>query len=135
MIELATVLRVVDALEAVRVRVWLFGSWAEELRGLSAPCRHTDLSFLYPNRDFARVDRLVTLDRAEPHARSFQLDGVPVELTLVQRDSEGWITHLPYGSHRWPGDVFASVGRLPVASAAALNGYRIGCLDRMYDVA
>ena len=59
MTDVAVVLRVVDLLEAARLRVWLFGGWAEELRGLRAPCEHHDVDFLYPGRDLARVDRFI----------------------------------------------------------------------------
>jgi len=126
MTDLGVVLRVVDALEAARLRVWLFGGWAEELRGLRVPCEHEEVDLLYPGRDFARVDRFIgdgAVD-ARPHKRSFELDGVPVELLLVQKDEEGWYTELPRRRHRWPPDVFANAGRLPVASATALESYR-----------
>jgi Aminoglycoside-2''-adenylyltransferase len=124
--ELAAVLRIVDTLEAARLRVWLFGGWAEDLRGLRAPCEHIDVDLLYPGRDFSRVDRFVADDAIDPrpHKRSFELEGAPVELLLVQKDEEGWFSDLPRGRHRWPADVFATAGRLPVASVAALESYR-----------
>ena len=124
--DLGIVLRVVDTLEAARLRVWLFGGWAEELRGLRVPCEHEDVDLLYPGRDFERVDRFIGDGVADerPHKRSFELDGVPVELLLVQKDDEGWYTDLPRRRHRWPADVFANAGRLPVASATALESYR-----------
>ncbi len=126
MTDLGVVLRVVDTLETARLRVWLFGGWAEELRGLRSPCEHQDVDLLYPGRDFVRVDRFLGdgVADARPHKRSFELDGVFVELLLVQKDEQGWYTDLPRGRHRWPSDVFANAGRLPVASAAALEGYR-----------
>ena len=127
--DIGVVLRVVDTLEAARLRVWLFGGWAEELRGLRVPCEHEDVDLLYPGRDFARVDRFIGGLRPpgstdKPHRRTFELDGVPVDLLLVQKDEEGWYTELPRRPHRWPPDVFANAGRLPVASATALEGYR-----------
>jgi hypothetical protein len=108
------------------LRVWLFGGWAEELRGLRVPCEHEEVELLYPGRDFARVDRFIDDDVVDEraHKRSFELDGVPVELVLVQKDEEGWYTELPRRRHRWPPDVFANAGRLPVASATALESYR-----------
>jgi len=120
--DLSAVMKVVDLLEDARLRVWLFGGWAEELRGLRAPCEHTDVDFLYPGRDFSRVDRFIGGDELDlrPHKRSFKLEGTPVELMLVQKDEQGWYTELPNGRHNWPADVFATAGRLPVASAAAL---------------
>jgi hypothetical protein len=132
MTDVSAVLRVVDALEAARLRVWLFGGWAEELRGLRAPCEHRDVDLLYPGRDFSRVDAFVERSQAEripterpEHERAFVLDGTLIELLLVQRDDEGWYTRSPRGElHRLPADVFATAGRLPVASVAALEGYR-----------
>jgi hypothetical protein len=129
--DLGFVMRVVDLLEDARLRVWLFGGWAEELRGLRAPCEHTDVDLLYPGRDFTRVDSFVQrfgVDEIEakhrPHKRGFELEGTLVELLLVQKDDAGWFTELPAGRHDWPSDVFATAGRLPVASVAALEGYR-----------
>jgi len=130
MMELATVLRVVDVLEAARLRVWLFGGWAEELRGLRPPGEHSDVDLLYPGRDFMRIDRFSGQTGERAHKRSFELEGVPVEVLLVQRDERGWFTELPLGRHDWPADVFATAGRLPVASAGALAGYRKARLRR-----
>jgi hypothetical protein len=124
--DLAVVMRVVDQLEDARLRVWVFGGWAEELRGLRAPCDHDHVDLLYPGRDFSRVDRFVADEEIDlrPHKRSFELDGVQVELLLVQKDDHSWYTELPRGRHRWPADVFATAGSLPVASVAALESYR-----------
>jgi aminoglycoside-2''-adenylyltransferase len=125
MSDLQSVMRIVDLLEDARLRVWLFGGWAEELRGLRAPCEHVDVDFLYPGRDFSRVDRRFEIAGDErPHKRSVEVEGVPVEFVLVQKDERGWFTQLPRGRHDWPADVFATAGRLPVASVAALEGYR-----------
>jgi len=103
------------------------------LRGLRAPCEHSDIDLLYPGRDFNRVDRFIEraaavggeVGKNRPHKRAFELEGVLVELLLVQRDDNGWFTDLPGGRHRWPPDVFSTAGRLPVASEAALTGYRV----------
>jgi hypothetical protein len=129
--DLAFVLRVADLLEGARLRTWLWGGWGEELRGLSAPREHTDVDLLYPGRDFERVDRFIERSDVEEwvgkrrsYKRAFELEGVLVELLLVQRDERGWFTDLPGGRHFWPGDVFSTSGRLPVASVAALQGFR-----------
>jgi len=129
--DLQFVMRAVDLLEDARLRVWLFGGWAEELRGLRSPCEHSDVDLLYPGRDFSRVDALV--ERAafveveakhRDHKRAFLVEDTLVELLLVQKGTNGWYTDLPRGRHEWPADVFATAGRLPVASIAALEGYR-----------
>jgi len=117
---------VVERLAEDGIDVWVFGGWSEQLLGIADPRRHVDVDLLYPARDFSRVDRFIGADEIDlrPHKRSFELDGVPVELLLVQRDEDGWYTELKRGRHRWPDDVFATAGRLPVASVAALEGYR-----------
>jgi hypothetical protein len=121
--DLTFVLRVVDLLASHGLRTWVFGGWAEELRGLTVPRTHRDVDLLYPAPGFARLDA-VDFDwiaaKRFPHKRAFLLDGVMVELLLVARDEDGWHT----GAHRWPANVFASAGRLPVASADALSAYR-----------
>lgn len=123
--DLRHVRHVMALLESHGVATWLFGGWAEELRGLRAPCEHTDVDFLYPGRDFSRVDRFVgATDDTRPHKRTFEVEGIQVELLLVQKDERGWFTELPSGRHSWPADVFANAGRLPVASVAALESYR-----------
>ena len=108
--DLPFVLRAVDLLEDARLRVWLFGGWAEELRGLRAPCEHVDVDFLYPGRDFARVDAL--FERAafaevegkqRPHKRAFMLEGTLVELLLVQKDSERLVLRAPAWAPRLAG--------------------------------
>ena len=131
MSDLSFVMRVVDLLEDARLRVWLFGGWAEELRGLRAPSEHVDVDMLYPGRDFKRVDAFIARAAVEEvegrhreHKRAFLCEGTLVELMLVQKDERGWYTELPSGRHDWPADVFATAGRLPVASAAALEDYR-----------
>jgi hypothetical protein len=128
--DLSFVLRVVDLLEQARLRTWLFGGWAEELLGVVPPGEHSDIDLLYPGRDFERVDvflRHSTVEEAgrpESHERAFALEGVRVELLLVQLSERGWFSDLPGGRFDWPADVFTTGGRLPVASEAALAGYR-----------
>jgi hypothetical protein len=135
--DLSLVLRVADLLEGARLRTWLFGGWAEELAGLAAPYQHAGIDFLYPGKDFERVDRFLARGLADewpgrrrPCRRGFEVEGVLVELLLVQRDERGWFTDLPEGRHDWPADVFSLGGRLPVASEAALTGYRAARAQR-----
>ena len=111
------------------IETWVFGGWGEELRGLIRPREHADLDLLYPSETWEEVDGLTGLDwvpgKRRPWKRAFVLDGVLVELVLVERDAQGaWFTGLGRRRHVWPADTFAANGRLPVASAAALTGYR-----------
>jgi hypothetical protein len=125
--DLPFVLRAVDLLKSHGVRTWLCGSWAEDLRGLCPPGRHGDLDLLYPGRDWGRVDalRLDWMDgRTLAWMRAFVLEGTMVELFLVERDARGWFTQFERRRHDWPDDVFATNGRVGVASAAALAGFR-----------
>ena len=126
--DLDFVLRAVDLLSARGIRAWVFGSWAEELRGLCPPCEHRALDLLYPARDWSRVDAL-QLDWLEakrrPWRRAFVLDGTRVGLFLVERDDQGcWYTQLEHRRHEWPDNVFSTNGRVAVASTAAVAGYR-----------
>jgi aminoglycoside-2''-adenylyltransferase len=125
--DLAFVLRAVDLLSSRGIRTWVCGGWGAELRGLEPPREHVDLDLLYPARDWTRVDAL-ELDwvdaRRLPWQRAFVLDGTPVELLLVERDARGWHTQLSRRRHDWPADVFATKGRIAVASTAALADRR-----------
>jgi len=126
-IDLGLVLGAVDLLGSYGARTWVFGGWAEELRGLAPPREHRDIDLLYPAPRFERLDALdlswIEAKRL-PHKRAFTLDGAAVELFLVQRDAEGWFTEFARVRHDWPPNVFAASGRLPVASAAALTSFR-----------
>jgi hypothetical protein len=125
--DLAFVQRAVALLRAKGVNTWVFGGWGEELRGLITPRAHVDLDLLFPAPDWRDVDGLdlewVPAKRFG-WKRAFALDGVLVELFLVERDEAGWYTRLKRRRHDWPSDVFADRGRLPVASPAALASYR-----------
>jgi Aminoglycoside-2''-adenylyltransferase len=127
MTDLALVLAAADLLESYGARTWVFGGWAEELRGLAPPRDHRDVDLLYPAPRFDRLDAL-DLRWIEPkrlaHKRAFVLDETMVEVFLVQRDADGWFTEFARVRHHWPPNVFAASGRLRVASAAALIGFR-----------
>ena len=113
----------------------MFGGWAAELLGLSVPRAHRDVDLLCPGDDFAVVDEFLgrgdvqeIVAKRFPHKRAFEVDGVMVELFLVQTDEAGSFTDFwGVARHEWPADVFeGEVGGLRVASAAAVNGYRAG---------
>lgn len=125
--DLVFVERAQTTLRARGIETWVFGGWGEELRGLIRPREHADLDLLYAAGSWDDVDAL-TLDWIEakryPWKRAFVLEGVNVELFLVQRDEQGWYTALARRVHRWPENVLASNGHLRVASTAALASYR-----------
>ncbi|MFL5954115.1 MAG: hypothetical protein ACJ76I_08420 [Gaiellaceae bacterium] len=125
--DLAFVERAVSLLASKGVDAWVFGGWGEELRGLIKPREHADVDLLHPAEDWSVVDGL-DFDWLEgkrfPWKRAFRLEGIQVELFLVQHDSEGWYTQLQRRRHQWPADVFSGTGRVPLASMTALAGYR-----------
>jgi len=125
--DLAFVERAVSLLASKGVDAWVFGGWAEELRGLIKPRERVDLDLLYPAEDWSIVDNLYLDWVGEKHfdwKRAFRLEGITVELFLVQYDARGWYTQLERRRHNWPANVFSNKGRLPVVSTAALAGYR-----------
>jgi Aminoglycoside-2''-adenylyltransferase len=120
------------------VGCWLFGGWAEELRGVAPPRAHRDVDLLHPAASFAAVDHVIAeRGLAEipakrlPHKRAFELRGVMVEVLLVLHDARGRFTRF-HGEqrHDWPADALGWVGRLPVAGPVALAGFRAAYADR-----
>ncbi len=123
--DLEFVLRAVDRLRSEGIRTWVCGSWGEELRGLAPPGPHADLDLLYPARDWQRVDALDWVeDERVGWKRTFSLESTLVELYLVERDEHGWFTRHGRSRHDWPDDVFATNGRIAVASFTALADFR-----------
>ena len=121
-VELAVGLLAQDGIDT-----WIFGGWGEELRGLILPREHADIDLLYPAESWDEVDALPydwIRGKRFPWERAFVLEGTMVELFLVQRDGRGWFTQLARRRHDWPENVLSSNGQLPVASTAALAGFR-----------
>jgi hypothetical protein len=125
--DLAFVVRAVTLLTSKGIDTWVFGGWGEELRGLIIPREHVDLDLLYAAEDWHQVDAL-RLDWVEgkrfPWKRAFMLEGIMVELFLVQHDERGWYTQLERRRHDWPEVLLGTNGQLPVASTVALANYR-----------
>jgi hypothetical protein len=127
--DLAFVERALALLADEGISAWIFGGWAEELLGLTDPRLHVDLDLLVAADDWRAVDRLlerldeISAKRFE-HKRAFVLDGVIVELFLVRRDREGLFTTFWDVRRAWPEDTLDAGGSLPIASAAAVAGYR-----------
>lgn len=123
---------VMASLHQAGLRVLVFGGWAEELWGVIPPGVHRDVDLLVIDPDDASLDgflrshREVTEKRYN-HKRAFTAAGVLVELFIVRRRGEGYVTCF-WGriSWNWPRDLVANVGGLPVASEAALASYREG---------
>jgi hypothetical protein len=127
--DLRLVERAIVLLAGCGLRAWVFGGWAEELLGLAPARAHADVDLLVAADDWSDVDVLLAeLDEIPAkrfaHKRAFVLDGVLVELFLVRRDGDSLFTTFWDERRDWPGDTLADDGPLPVASAAAVAGYR-----------
>jgi hypothetical protein len=123
--DLAFVHRVLRLLRGRGIETWVFGGWAEELHGLRPPWPHGDLDLLAraPIADGLAGLHEISAKRFR-HKRAFVVDGVMVELLLVEADEAGPFTQLWTYKHRWPVDVIEAGGELPLASRAAVRGYR-----------
>jgi hypothetical protein len=67
------------------------------------------------------------VDKRFRHKRAIEVDGVMVELLLVERDGAGFFTNFWGLSRlRWPPNVFgeSAIDAIPVASADALQMFR-----------
>lgn len=150
--DLSFLLSLREDLARCGVEVWVFGGWAEQLRGLRPAGPHGDVDLLYPATDFLRIDALFRAYSAMveipqkrfSHKRAAEYRGVRVEFLLLEPDGDGHVTRFFDGRyvHRWPADtltaplVAVADRRLAVASPEALGTYReahrraIGGIDR-----
>lgn len=130
--DLTFVRGVLSFLADLGMRVWIFGGWAEELRGIVPPRKHADIDLVFPADDFALIDDAIRAGQLTeiggkrfPHKRAFVLGDVMVEMLLVEEDGHGLHTDF-WGRirHDWPADLLGYANGLPVASARALSDYR-----------
>jgi hypothetical protein len=130
--DLTFVRGVLSLLADLGMRVWIFGGWAEELRGIGPPRKHADIDLIFPADDFALIDDAIRAGHLDeiagkrfPHKRAFALGDVMVEVFLVGEDEHGLHTDF-WGRirHDWPADLLGHAEGLPVASARALSDYR-----------
>jgi len=121
---------VVEELYVAGIGTWIFGGWAEELRGIIAPRPHGDIDLLYPITNLRVLDDYLARPGVEeipgkrlPHKRAFIKEGVVIELFLI--DPATLITRF-WGSieYRWPEDTLSDSGHPMIASRAALEHYR-----------
>jgi hypothetical protein len=122
----------VGYLEERGIETWVFGGWAEELRGLVLPRTHSDLDLLYPAEDFGAIDALLATGELEEitakrfaHKRAFRFAEAMVETFLMAHDRRGWHTMFwDQVRHDWPMDVVDVLEGRRVVSADALRSYR-----------
>lgn len=88
-----TVHHILSTLREGGVECDLFGGWAEEVLGLSAPRPHADIDLVYRGSDFSAVDAFLILQAGAleemagkrfHHKRAFRFRGVVCEILLVQ---------------------------------------------------
>lgn len=83
-------IRALRIVEDAGFQVALVGGWSRELLGLEAPREHGDIDLLVTNAPIPALDEFLGgLDEIKSkrfaHKRAFRLDGVMVELILVER--------------------------------------------------
>src|SRR5512133_3834889 len=98
--DLDFVLSVLSRLDHAGSRAWLFGGWAEELRGLRGSGAHGDIDLLYPAGNLELVDRFLANDLAAEeirqkhfsHKRAFTIEKIAIEVILVQVENGRFFT-------------------------------------------
>lgn len=128
---LCLVRRVVQELQTAGFRPLLFGGWAEELHGIISQRGHRDIDLLLVEPALDHLEQFLAR-RAEivakrfSHKRAYVVEGVLVELFLVERSADGYTTTF-FGSMRWQWPDLAApvtVTGLALAPIEALMMYR-----------
>lgn len=115
--------------------VVVFGGWAEELVGISAPRQHRDIDLLIVAPNFKELDSWLALqdevrEKRLPHKRAFRRGSLLVELILVQCSSLGVLSSDCHGHQlQWPHGQLLEIrvegrGWLVVAPPSHLLFYR-----------
>jgi hypothetical protein len=135
---LPLVRRVVEELRTAGFRPQVFGGWAEELHGVISPRPHSDIDLLLVDPALDRLDQFLArrgeiVAKRFSHKPAYVVDGMMVELFLVERCADGYTTTF-FGSMRWPWPDLAApatVASLPLATTEALSMYRAnhGAID------
>jgi hypothetical protein len=126
---------IVDTLRAHSLDIWVFGGWAEQLKGLRQPGPHADTDLLIRATNFRQLEVVLAdipgvteiPEKHFSHKRAFEWNGVRVEVFLVQPSSpDTTIMFDGRAAIHWPTDTFAEspVAALHVASKTALRMYR-----------
>ena len=120
------VVSVLMRLEQNGISCVLFGGWAEEALRLAAPRAHRDIDLLLPAKSFSVLDALLRVQSVEfaeirlkrfAHKRAFLVDGVMVEVILVQETGQNAVTRF------WGDTPFA--WKLPLVENCIFNGQRL----------
>ncbi|MDB4984491.1 MAG: hypothetical protein JWM20_670 [Patescibacteria group bacterium] len=116
------------------ISVWLFGGWAEELRGMVEPRNHNDIDFLYLAENFNTLDELIRNEKLEEilakrlhHKRALLINGIMIEFILVTVIEHRFVTKF-FGTYdyEWPSDIFSDseLSGIKIVSKNTLSFYR-----------
>lgn len=109
--DLPFLITTIELLENQGINTILFGGWAEEMTGVIKPRAHKDIDLLYISNDFSKVDSFIKKNKGVkeieekrfPHKRAFFLNGIMVELILIEQKQEIYITNFwNLYSFTWP---------------------------------
>ena len=127
----STVVKIMRRLSDSGAHCLLFGGWAEEALGLCQPRSHADVDLLLPAHSFETLDHLLAAGPSDleeislkrfAHKRAFLLDGLMVEVVLVQQENGTAFTWF------W-GDVqFEWIA--PLTEYCLLGGHRLPAASR-----
>jgi hypothetical protein len=128
----ALVAQVIQDLVSAHLNVLLSGGWAEELQNLIPPRPHKDIDFVYLANDFTAVEAYIQqrelpeiMAKHVSHKRAFLVEGVMVELILVQPGPAGNVsTYWDRVSFKWPDPLMATApDNIRCLSPTALHFY------------
>lgn len=129
--DLNLVKRVVAELTSYDLEVVVFGGWAEELLGIIDSRAHKDIDLLLIDSDFTGLESYLEntsykeiKEKRFEHKRAFLIEGVMIELFLVEHDTKGHFTKFWGKRYDWPEKISQEIDDLSVASAEMTRAYR-----------
>ena len=124
---------ILNKLAAHKIHCLLFGGWAEEALGLTAPRQHKDIDLLLPAATFDSLDRMLRAPGTDlneivlkrfAHKRAFLFEGIMVEIILVQRTAQrAWTLFWGDLAFEWT---------LPLEEPCRLGGFHLLAVSREY---
>jgi len=135
---ISLVYSVIELLRQAEINTVLFGGWAEELSKSITPRPHYDIDLLLFADNFSAVDFFLEKnlqvseirEKRYSHKRAFLINGVMVELFLVQK--EGNVCYTNFWDHlklKWPSFKYQSVwypklGFVKIVDPSVIDFYR-----------
>ncbi|MFB9843919.1 hypothetical protein [Mucilaginibacter ginsenosidivorans] len=103
--------KIIQRLTKSGISTILFGGWAQELTRMISPKSHKDIDLLFINKDFRLVDKFINENsdileittKRYLHKRAFMLDGVMIEIILIQQEKKEFVSWF-WGEYKltWP---------------------------------